>query len=110
MRKEDNSPQGKIVTELLQHLHACKNNCDVFYGRQLSSPPIIIIVILPIIVIRHRHRDNHHDNHLHACKNNCTFFCAREDELEKMKEYITGPSQKVEKAICKDLEYLGNYF
>ena len=51
MRKEDNSPQGKIVTELLQHLHACKNNCDVFYGR--------------------------------------------EDELEKMKEYITGPSQKV---------------
>ena len=51
MRKEDNSPQGKIVTELLQHLHACKNNCDVFFGR--------------------------------------------EDELEKMKEYITGPSQKV---------------
>ena len=34
MRKEDNSPQGKIVTELLQHLHACKNNCDVFYGRE----------------------------------------------------------------------------
>ena len=50
MRKEDNSPQGKIVTELLQHLHACKNNCDVFYGR--------------------------------------------EEELEKMKEYIKGPSQK----------------
>ena len=55
MRKEDNSPQGKIVTELLQHLHACKNNCDVFYGR--------------------------------------------EDELEKMKEYITGPSQKVNEKI-----------
>ena len=34
MRKEDNSPQGKIVTELLQHLHLCKNNCDVFYGRK----------------------------------------------------------------------------
>ena len=34
MRKEDNSPQGRIVTELLQHLHACKNNCDVFYGRE----------------------------------------------------------------------------
>jgi hypothetical protein len=34
MRKEDNSPQGKIVTELLQHLHSCKNNCDVFYGRK----------------------------------------------------------------------------
>ena len=34
MRKEDNSPQGKIVTELLQHLHQCKNNCDVFYGRE----------------------------------------------------------------------------
>lgn len=34
MRKEDNSPQGRIVTELLQHLHSCKNNCDVFYGRE----------------------------------------------------------------------------
>ena len=50
MRKEDNSPQGKIVTELLQHLHSCKSNCDVFYGR--------------------------------------------EEELEKLKEYITGPSRK----------------
>ena len=59
MRKEDNSPQGKIVTELLQHLHACKNNCDVFFGR--------------------------------------------EDELEKMKEYITGPSQKVNETICNGL-------
>ena len=58
MRKEDNSPQGKIVTELLQHLHACKNNCDVFFGR--------------------------------------------EDELEKMKEYITGPSQKVNETIWYD--------
>ena len=57
MRKEDNSPQGKIVTELLQHLHACKNNCDVFYGR--------------------------------------------EDELEKMKEYITGPSQKVGRKLLE---------
>ena len=42
--------QGKIVTELLQHLHSCKNNCDVFYGR--------------------------------------------EEELERMKDYITGPSTK----------------
>ena len=50
MRQEDNSPQGKIVTELLQHLHACMNNCHVFYGR--------------------------------------------EDELETMKNYITGPSTK----------------
>ena len=33
MKKEDNSEQGKIVTELLQHLHGCKNNCDVFFGR-----------------------------------------------------------------------------
>ena len=63
MRKEDNSPQGKIVTELLQHLHACKNNCDVFYGR--------------------------------------------EDELEKMKEYITGPSQKVNETIRDGFEKRG---
>ena len=102
MRKEDNSPQGKIVTELLQHLHACKNNCDVFYGRQSLSPQYLANH-------GHRHRDNHHDRHLHACKNSCTFFCAREDELEKMKEYITGPSQKVEKVICEDLEYIGNH-
>ena len=70
---------------------------------------ITVIVILPIIVIRHSHRDHHHDRHLNACKNSCTFFCAREDELEKMKEYITGPSQKVEKVISEDLEYEGNY-
>ena len=33
MRKEDTSAQGKIVTELLQHLHACNNSVTVFYGR-----------------------------------------------------------------------------
>ena len=33
MRKEDTSAQGKIVTELLQHLHACNNSVEVFYGR-----------------------------------------------------------------------------
>ena len=33
MKKEDSSEQGKIVTELMQHLHGCKNNCDVFFGR-----------------------------------------------------------------------------
>ena len=33
MKKEDVSEQGKIVTELMQHLHGCKQNCDVFFGR-----------------------------------------------------------------------------
>ena len=33
MKKEDTSEQGRIVTELMQHLHGCKNNCDVFFGR-----------------------------------------------------------------------------
>lgn len=33
MRKEDSSPQGQIVTEILQHLHACNNSVKVFYGR-----------------------------------------------------------------------------
>ena len=33
MRKEDTSPQGKIITEILQHLHACNSNTAVFYGR-----------------------------------------------------------------------------
>ena len=33
MRKEDTSAQGKIVTEILLHLHACINSVKVFYGR-----------------------------------------------------------------------------
>jgi len=32
MRKEDTSAQGKIVTEILQHLHACKKSVEVYYG------------------------------------------------------------------------------
>jgi len=31
MRKEDSSPQGQIVTEILQHLHACHNSVKVGY-------------------------------------------------------------------------------
>ncbi|XP_065565326.1 NACHT and WD repeat domain-containing protein 2-like isoform X3 [Artemia franciscana] len=34
MRKEDSSPQGQIVTEILQHLHACNNSVRVFHGRE----------------------------------------------------------------------------
>ncbi|CAL8088657.1 unnamed protein product [Orchesella dallaii] len=34
MRKEDSSAQGVIVTEILQHLHACNNSVKVFYGRE----------------------------------------------------------------------------
>lgn len=29
MRKEDSSAQGIIVTEILQHLHACNNSVEV---------------------------------------------------------------------------------
>lgn len=29
MRKEDSSAQGQIVTEILQHLHACNNSVTV---------------------------------------------------------------------------------
>ncbi|KAJ8916564.1 hypothetical protein NQ315_000208 [Exocentrus adspersus] len=36
MRKEDSSAQGQIVTEILQHLHACNNSVKVFYGREDS--------------------------------------------------------------------------
>lgn len=50
MRKEDTSAQGKIVTEILQHLHACNSSVEVFYGRV--------------------------------------------DELDKLKNYITGPSNR----------------
>ncbi|XP_076047272.1 NACHT and WD repeat domain-containing protein 2 [Oratosquilla oratoria] len=34
MRKEDSSAQGQIITEILQHLHACNNSVQVFYGRE----------------------------------------------------------------------------
>ncbi|KDQ84119.1 Leucine-rich repeat and WD repeat-containing protein [Zootermopsis nevadensis] len=34
LRKEDSSAQGQIVTEILQHLHACNNSVKVFYGRE----------------------------------------------------------------------------
>ena len=37
MRKVDTSAQGKIVTELLQHLHLCKDSVKVFYGRVVSK-------------------------------------------------------------------------
>lgn len=40
MRKEDSSAQGQIVTEILQHLHACNNSVKVFYGREESLEKI----------------------------------------------------------------------
>lgn len=39
MRKEDSSAQGQIVTEILQHLHACNNSVKVlvfFMGRPIQ--------------------------------------------------------------------------
>merc|ERR1712020_883931 len=33
MRKEDTSMQGKIVTEILQHLQTCNESVEAFYGR-----------------------------------------------------------------------------
>ena len=29
MRKEDSSAQGQVITEILQHLHACNNSVTV---------------------------------------------------------------------------------
>ncbi|XP_068157619.1 LOW QUALITY PROTEIN: NACHT and WD repeat domain-containing protein 2 [Drosophila tropicalis] len=40
MRKEDSSAQGQIVTEILQHLHACNNSVKIFYGREDSCERI----------------------------------------------------------------------
>ncbi|ALC45346.1 CG10185 [Drosophila busckii] len=40
MRKEDSSAQGIIVTEILQHLHACNNSVKIFYGREESCERI----------------------------------------------------------------------
>lgn len=43
MRKEDSSPQGQIVTEILQHLHACHNSVKVCVSTFLGSYYIIKI-------------------------------------------------------------------
>lgn len=40
MRKEDSSALGQIITEILQHLHACNNSVKVFYGREDSLETI----------------------------------------------------------------------
>lgn len=38
MRKEDSSAQGQIVTEILQHLHACNNSVKVLlYDRSVTK-------------------------------------------------------------------------
>lgn len=42
MRKEDSSAQGQIITEILQHLHACNNSVKVrvykkFHDWQMSN-------------------------------------------------------------------------
>ena len=50
MRKEDTSAQGKIITEILQHLHACGDSVKVFYGRVVS---ICLFIISPIQILNH---------------------------------------------------------
>ena len=47
MRKEDSSPQGQIVTEILQHLHACNNSVKVFYGRENDLEKVRKYIIGP---------------------------------------------------------------
>lgn len=38
MRKEDSSAQGQIVTEILQHLHACNNSVKVtMHGKRREN-------------------------------------------------------------------------
>lgn len=39
MRKEDSSPQGQIVTEILQHLHACNNSVKVRNSAVVFTKP-----------------------------------------------------------------------
>jgi ABC-type phosphate transport system ATPase subunit len=49
MRKEDSSPQGQIVTEILQHLHACNNSVKVFYGRENDLEKVRRYILGPSI-------------------------------------------------------------
>ena len=49
MRKEDSSPQGQIVTEILQHLHACNNSVKVFYGRENDLEKVHRYILGPSI-------------------------------------------------------------
>lgn len=56
--------------------------------------------------------------HLHSCKNNCDVFYGRDEELVRLKEYITGPSTKVgrlnllgtKKQVCKCLFLRGKAY
>lgn len=45
MRKEDSSPQGQIIAEILQHLHACSSSVKV-----AAILPILSNSLFPVIV------------------------------------------------------------
>jgi len=46
MRKEDSSPQGQIVTEILQHLHACHNSVKVRFPGILKDVQCLIVFFI----------------------------------------------------------------
>lgn len=43
MRKEDSSAQGQIITEILQHLHACNNSVKVKFLPRKNSRKLEVI-------------------------------------------------------------------
>lgn len=68
MRKEDSSATGQIVTEILQHLHACNNSVKVYHGREPdlefieqymknnSDKPLVLYGEGIMIYSKHRYR------------------------------------------------------
>lgn len=76
MRKEDSSAQGQIVTEILQHLHACNNSVRV-----------------SILALRCCHIDQDAEN-IFQLRNIFQVFYGREESLVRIKEYIMNECDK----------------
>lgn len=74
MRKEDSSAQGQIITEILQHLHACNNSVKVKIFKNWKNSRK-----LESYIVKLKH---------------CQVFYGREDTLEKIKEHMLGDSDK----------------
>lgn len=72
MRKEDSSPQGQIVTEILQHLHACHNSVKVCLFRYLNLKIFQCLIIFFLFKV----------------------FYGREDSLKHIEQYMKSKCEK----------------
>jgi len=70
MRKEDSSTQGQIVTEILQHLHACHNSVKVCFSDIFKTFECIIVFFIFKV------------------------FYGREDSLKHIEQYMKSKCEK----------------